>query len=518
MILGHLIERNALCYPRHPAVVFEGKTLTFAQLASNVRRLANALAARGVKRKDRVAILAQNCPQYLEIQGVAETTGIISVGVNYRLSAPEQAAIIGNAEPVALFFEAQYAGRVEELRAWLDPGIHLICIGDAPRGCESYARLLAEGSDAPPRSRAVDDDTAYLIYTSGTTGTPKGVMLGHDGTVEMARWIASASGVSQTDRMLIVMPLYHIGAKIEQLAYTLLGATIVLQRAFEAETILASIATERVTATHLAPVMVQMMLDVPDLQRYDVSSVKTITYASAPMAVALLRRAIGTFGPIFMQVYGMTEQCLATVLYKHQHLLDGTPQDIRRLASAGQPFVGADIRIVRGDGSACAIGEIGEIWTRSKGLMQGYWRNPDGTREAIVDGWMKTGDMGHVDDEGFLAIADRKKDMIISGGENIYPREVEEALLHHPAVREAAVIGVPDAKWGESVMAFVALRPQCAATPADLIEHCRTLIASYKKPRVVQLVDALPRLSSTNKIDKKKLREPYWTGRDRQVS
>jgi acyl-CoA synthetase (AMP-forming)/AMP-acid ligase II len=236
------------------------------------------------------------------------------------------------------------------------------------------------------------------------------------------------------------------------------------------------------------------------------------------MSVPLLRRAHAVFGPIFMQIYGLTEAALGSVLLKHQHVLDGTPKHAKRLASAGQPYLTTRMRIVRSDGTDCDVGEVGEILIKSPTVMQGYWRKPDETAAAMKDGEIRTGDVGYWDESQFLYIVDRKKDMIVSGGENIYSREVEDALLSHPAVAEVAVIGVPDKRWGESVMAFVVLREGHSLSEDEATEHCRQLIASYKKPRFLKVVRSIPRVSSTNKVDKKALREPYWNTQDRQIA
>ncbi len=505
MILGRYVERNARCFPQHPAIVFEGRMLTHLEFAKRVRRLANALAARGIGPGERIAVLSQNCPEYLEAYGAADTAGYIVCGVNYRLALPEQVEILSDCEPAVLFYDPQYAERVSKLKT-----PRMLCVA---WGGE-YEALLASGSEKEPAYRPKPEDTCYLVYTSGTTGRPKGVMHSHRGMVEMTRAISAAHSAQQCDRMLIVMPFYHIGGRIEQLTYHWAGATILLHRAFEPAAVLKNL--QNATSAHLAPVMIQAMLD-QGVKGYDFSSLHTVCYASSPMSVALLKRAIGEFGNIFMQVYGMTEHGLGSILHKHQHKLGGDDTDLKRLASAGQPFPEVDARVVRPDGTDCEVGEIGEVWLRSDTVMQGYWRNPEGTKGVIVDGWFKTGDVGYYDHEQYLFIADRKKDMICSGGENIYSREVEEALAAHPAVAEVAVIGVPDEKWGESVKAFVALKPEARASEADLIEHCRSLIASYKKPRSVEFMKALPRTNSTNKIDKKALREPYWAGRDRRV-
>ncbi len=518
MILADIYERNARCFRDHPAIIFEGRTITFGAYLTRVKRLVNALVAGGLGRQERIAILAQNCPEYAEVHGAAGLSGFIAVGVNYRLAAGEQADILRDAEPAVFIFESSYTERAAELRAALPKGARLLCIGPAPAWAESYEAVVSAAPDSTPAMRAREEDTVFLIYTSGTTGRAKGVMLSNEGQVEQARNQTTVQGAQQDGRMLVVMPFYHIGGTTELLTFWTTATTIVLYRSFDPRVILEAIQRLRITEAHLAPTMIQMMLEVQRETPYDLSSMRTICYASAPMSVALSRQANAVFGRIFVQVYGMSEGGATTALLKHQHHLEGTPRETGRLASAGQQILGCDIRVVRDDGSDCATGEIGEVWGRGKAMMQGYWRNPDATKAAIGDGWMHSGDMGYFDDEHYLFIVDRKKDMIISGGENIYSREVEEALLLHPAVFEAVVIGVPDPKWGESVKACVALKPGARATEEELIEHCKSLIASYKKPRSVDIMAALPHISSTNKIDKKKLREPYWAGQERNVS
>jgi acyl-CoA synthetase (AMP-forming)/AMP-acid ligase II len=291
----------------------------------------------------------------------------------------------------------------------------------------------------------------------------------------------------------------------------------VLKAAFDPDDVLQTIATEKVTAAHFAPVMIQRLLDVLDGHAYNVSTLRCVHYASAPMPVPLLRRALARMGPIFTQAYGMTECLLLTALKPHQHLVSESEGDRRQLASAGQPLLGNDVKIVHDDGSTCEPGEIGEIVFRSPTVMNGYRNKSVLTAEVLRGGWMHTQDLGFMDRENFVYVVDRKKDMIISGGENIYSWEVEEALRAHPDVAEVAVIAVPDTTWGESVKACVQLKPGRAVDEADLIEHTRTLIASYKKPRSIAFVQELPRLFN-GKIDKKALRAPYWRDRDRQVS
>jgi acyl-CoA synthetase (AMP-forming)/AMP-acid ligase II len=517
MIIGDILERNASLYGDLPGLVFEGRRYSHRAFARRVYRAANALFARGIRPQERVAILARNTSDVLEVFGAGEVAGFITVNINHRLSVPEILAIWADAQPCALFFELEFAQAAAALGAKFADLRLAVCLDGAPAGAENYEALLAGVSDAPPPVRAQPDDVAYLIYTSGTTGRPKGVMFQHRAMWEAARTFALESGAAEPVKALIVMPLFHVGARIESLGFMFLGGTIVLHRAFDPQAVLETVQRERITAMHIAPIMVQRILDLPDRARYDVSSLNCVHYASAPMPVPLLRRAIATFGPIFVQVYGMTECLGGTVLKAHQHKIDGSDAERRRLASAGQPYVGTELRIERMDGSEAEVGEIGEVLIRTPALMKGYWNNAAATTEALRGGFMHTQDLGYLNADGFLYIVDRKKDMIISGGENIYSWEVEEALRHHPAVAEVAVIAVPDPEWGEAVKACVVRHEGAAASADELIEHCRARIASYKKPRSVDFIDALPRLFN-GKIDKKALRAAYWRGHERQVS
>lgn len=521
MILGDMIERNARCFPNHPAVLFEGRSLSHRDYARRVKQLINALVARGCAHQSRLAVLSRNCPEYLEVYGAAGWGGYVGLGLNYRLSAAEQIGILQDADPAVFFFEAEYLERTEVLRAQLPAQTLFICFDPLPQAPDwalDYETLLASAQPDPLAHRAHEDDTFLLIYTSGTTGVPKGVMLGNEAQLEQARVQSMSHAATQIDRMLIVMPFYHIGGPTELLTYWVPGATIVLHRTFDAAAVLNSMAQLRVTSAHLAPTMITMMLDVQEHTPVDLSSLHTVCYASAPMSVALSMRARAVMGPIFMQIYGMTEAGLGTTLLKHQHILDGTPQQRARLASAGQAYLGTDLKILADDGRECQTGEVGEVCLRSVSTMQAYWRKPEVTAQTLRDGYLHTGDMGYLDEESFLFIVDRKKDMIISGGENIYSREVEEALLLHEAVAEVAVVGAPDPKWGESVVAAVVFKPGCSATQEALTEHCRAHIAGYKRPKHYQFLAAMPRVPSTNKIDKRALRAPLWQDQQRQVS
>jgi len=516
--LGEFIERNGRDHATKPALIYQGRTFSHAEYRDRSYRLANALYARRLRRQHRVGVLAQNSPAHLEAYAACEVAGFISASVNYRLAGPEVLYILKDSAPSVLIFDAEYSEIVAQVRREMPELRHYIAIGDGgPDWAERYETVLAESSaDAPP-IRARPDDIAYLIYTSGTTGRPKGAMLDHKGQLGFIRAQAMEMNARQTDRILVVMPFYHIGAKCSQLAFGFCGATVILHRSYDIRAVAASIERERTTMAHLAPIMVQDLLDLRDSETYDHSSLRLVLYASGPMAVAQLRRALATYGPIFMQVYGMTETGLGTVLHAHEHVLDGTPEQTRHLSSAGQAALDYQIRVVREDGTDCEPEELGEILIAGPGVMRGYWNNHPATFATLEDGWMHTGDIGTFDKDKFLYVLDRKKDMIISGGENIYPREVEEAIYHHPHVAEVAVVGTPDKRWGESVKAFVVCKQGTSVTEDEIIAHCRTLIASYKKPKQVVFIDALPRLPN-KKIDKKQLRAADWDGRDRQVN
>jgi acyl-CoA synthetase (AMP-forming)/AMP-acid ligase II len=504
LVLADVVERNARLRGGHHAFLFEGNSVSHRDFAARSFALGNALLRLGLGRQARVAILAQNRPEYFEAFAGIGAAGLITVNLNWRLSSLELARIIADAEPDVLIFDQESSALANELRS--APSIrHCIALDEAPGWAHSYAGLLASGSPARPQVAISPDDIESLIYTSGTTGQAKGVMLSHRALLSAATALSWEGDAHTDDRLLIVMPLFHVGGKIEQLSFSLTGATTVLHRSFDPAAVLRSLDGDGITAAHLAPTMIARLLDHPDLAMTAHASLRVVHYASAPMAVPLLRRAIDAFGPVFLQVYGMTECIVASVLKPFQHVLDGDPAQVRRLSSAGQPCFGVEVRTVRPDGTDTALDEPGEILIRAAGLMSGYWNRHALSLSVMRNGWFRTGDVGFQDAAGHLFIADRLKDMIISGGENIYSREVEDALMAHPAVAEASVVGVPDPEWGESVKAWIVLRQDHQADARMLIEHCRTMIASYKKPRFIAFTESFPRLFN-GKVDKKALR------------
>ncbi|HWU80134.1 MAG TPA: AMP-binding protein, partial [Caulobacter sp.] len=429
-------------------------------------------------------------------------SGYILGTVNFRLAPPEIAWVLGDTAPRALVFEAQYAGVVAGLKDSL-PSIEIfVCIGEAPAWAVTYEDFLQTGDPEGAPLEARPDDIAHIIYTSGTTGRPKGVMRSHRAELAMGQCVCLAMDVRPRGRMLEVMPMFHAGAQSSMLAQMWRGGEIHIHRAFDPKAVLEAIQSERITHLHLVPLMVQALVDHPDFDGHDVSSVETILYAAAPMPVPVLRRALARFGPVFVNAWGQTEGT-GTALPKHLHAVDGPMVEL--LGSIGNAYPLTQVRIVGDDGHDCAVGEVGELWIRGEAVMTGYWNNTTATLEAFHDGWLKTGDMGRFDACERVFLVDRKKDMIISGGENIYSQEVERAIAEHPAVAQVAVIGAPDEKWGEAVVAAVILHPGAQASAADLIAHTASLIASYKKPKQVLFLDAFPTLPS-GKVNKVALR------------
>lgn len=505
--LADMLDNNAWKFPDETAFVWNDQRVTHSAFHDRVSRLASGWHRLGLKRQDRIGVLSQNRMEFHEIYGSCEISGFITATVNWRLAIPEMVYIINDGAPEVLVFEIEYAETVAQMKEQLTTVKHYVCIGGSPEFATPYEDVLASGDPSGVPFRPLPDDVAFLIYTSGTTGRPKGVMLSHKGQVAAAEILGSDMLNSPDDRLLIMMPLFHIGAKVIQLAQHWRAGMVVLQKGFEPREILEAIDREKITVTHMAPTMVQTLLDSSDIGDADTSSLRMIVYAAAPMPVPVLKRGLEIFGPVFQQQFGQTEG-IGTTLLAHQHRPHGTKRDLEILTSVGQVSPRVNIRIVDDDGEDVAKGEVGEILLTSPAIMKGYWNNTVATLETLRDGWVHTGDVGRLDGEGFLYLVDRKKDMIVSGGENIYSREVEEAVITHDAVSEVAVIGVVDEKWGEAVMAIVVLKAGASAHSDELIEHCKTQIASYKKPRHIQFAEEIVKLPS-GKIDKVRLRKLY---------
>jgi len=516
--LAELLTRAERQFPGKSAIIHGDRQLSFAQVGEAANRLASALVHRlGVRKGSRVGLLLPNCPEFTITDWALIRAGLVRVPANPRLAAAEIEYILKDSGANVVVYHSDYASVVESIRPNLPEARHFIAIGAAAAGSLHWDGVLAQGQ---PESFHVDtdmDDPYMILYTSGTTGRPKGAT-----TTLRSRWFTiftsaeNENFVEPSDVMLHVASLGH-GSGTKVLNHYVKGATNIYLPKFTAEIFCQTVQRHRVTTTWLVPTIIGMLLDFPERQKYDLSSLRTIVYGGAPMPVERLKEALQCFGPIFVQVFGLSETPHPIVSMGKGEHVTGTPEQLdRRLGSAGRPSIGVEVRLVTEDGREAAPGEVGEIAARGDNVMTGYWGKPEATAEVMKNGWFYTGDLAVADEEGYISIVDRKKDMIISGGYNVYPREVEEALYKHSAVRECAVIGVPDPKWGEAVKAVVSLKAGHPATAEDLLEHCRVWLAGYKKPQSVDLLDELPK-SPNGKILKRELRKPYWEGRRRSI-
>jgi len=505
--VADFLRRNALYFRDEPAFRFEGAIRTHGELVRRGTKLANAFYALGLRRQERVAVLAMNCLEFCEIYAAVELSAYVAAAVNYRLAAAEIATTLNDASPKILIFEDRYIDVIDQIRPQLTTIEHFICIGAAPDWATAYETILEGGREDTVPYTPRPTDLCYLLYTGGSTGRPKGVMVSQAGAVGFAELIALSTQAGPSDRCLLMMPLCHSGAKNMQLAFHKQSCAVTILPGFDAEKVLQAINDQRISITHMAPSLIKQVLDHPSVSKCDLTSLRAICYSAAPMPIPVLKQGLELLGPVFLQMYGQTEGS-GTVLPARLHRPDGTERDLRRLGSIGIPGANVSIRLVDDEDRDVPVGQPGEILLRHTSVMAGYWNNSAATAETLRGGWLHTGDMAKFDEDGFLYLVDRKKDMIISGGENVYSREVENALYLHPAVAEAVVIGIPDPKWGEAVHAVVALKPGEAATEGELVAHCRTLIAGYKRPRSFDFLRELPKMP-TGKIDKVAIRNTY---------
>jgi long-chain acyl-CoA synthetase len=519
MNLGDILTASALVHPENTALVWdEGRgRRTYRELNERADALASALASGlGVQRGDRVALMMYNGPTLLETMFGIWKAGATVVPLNARFTPDEVAYHVADSASTVLIGGRDFAAQLIEMRPRIEAGT-LVLEGGGEGAIDLDGIAAAHAGQAPPQVDVADDDVAWIAYTSGTTGRPKGAMLTHGCLSFVAvSWLADLQRLEPEDVGLYAAPLTH-GAGIMALAFTMKACTQVLLQptGFDPARFLATIARERVTHTWLVPTQVKMVLDHPGLDQADLSTLQTIVYGGAPMHVEHLKEAIRRIGPVFVQLFGQTETPMtATYLRREEHIVDGPGSE--RLASCGHVRSGMEVAILDAEDRRLPPGEIGEICVRGPAVMKGYWQRPEATAETLRNGWLHTGDIGRLDDHGYLYIMDRSKDMLISGGLNVYPREIEEVLLRHPGVTEVAVIGVPNEQWGETAMAVVVCADGAQVTEADLKDFASEHLAPYKKPRAFEFVASLPK-TTYGKIDKKALRAPHWAGRERMV-
>ena len=503
------------------AFTYGNEEVSFAELDEGANRVANGLAALGVKPGDRVAFLGKNHPLYFEAFVGAARIGAVMTPVNWRLAPPEVAYILDNCGAQVVFIGEGFAELLASIRGDC-PQVEQVIGIDAPDYSGSDYRIWRDGFSAtPPTHRVREGDDALQLYTSGTTGKPKGAVMTH-GSVLSSR-DATASGAEmrnwQTpipgDVTLLAMPCFHISGTGTGIGTMVAGTNSIVLPEYDPTKALDLIANFNISKIFLVPAAIQILLNHPKVNEVDFSRLKYVTYGASPIPLELMREAMRVLGCGFVQMYGMTETSGTIVaLDPEDHVPEGSP----RMRSVGKPLAGVEIKIIDEAGNPVPVGTVGEIATRSSKNMRGYWNNPDATASTIdAEGWLRTGDAGYLDEDGYLYIHDRVKDMIISGGENVYPAEVENALYSHPKVADVAVIGVPDAKWGEAVKACVVVKQGETLTEAELIAHARQHIAGYKCPKSVDFIAALPR-NPSGKILRRELRAPYWVSKDRAVN
>ena len=508
------LERARLVRHDAAAVVDGERSLTYGALAARVGALGAALDELGLDEGARVGYLGVNSLPHLECWLAVPAFGRVLVDLNFRLAVEELAFLVDDSGIAILVSDAAQLDVARGLRRRC-AGLRQLILdapGPSPEDCLAYEDLLARPAAPPPGVET--DALAAISYTGGTTGTPKGVMLSHGNLLANAQHNLIATGHRPEHRFLHVPPMFHVAGTANVFACTWVGATQVVVPRFDARAVLAAVERERITHTVLVPTMLAMLLEAPEFNAADLSSLRNVQYAASPISPELQRRALERLPCEIAQFYGMTEAAPTVT-----HL---TPEDHRRggprLASMGVPVAGVQVEVRGPGGDRVPAGEVGELWIRGPNVMLGYWNRPDATVEALVDGWYRSGDIVRGDGDGYLYMVDRAKDMIITGGENVYSIEVEAVLSEHRDVLEAAVFGIPDARWGEAVHAVVTVGPGSSVGVEELVAHTRRRIAGFKVPRSIELrAEPLPK-SGAGKVLKSQLRDAFWPGHERRVS
>ncbi|MFQ5666944.1 MAG: long-chain-fatty-acid--CoA ligase [Candidatus Binatia bacterium] len=517
MNTSNFVSIPAAMFAEQEILVFEAQRLTYGQLWDDIQRLANALRAIGVCPGDCVAVLHTNSHRFVEAYYATAAAGGIFLPLNYRAKLPELTYMVTTARAKVLLVGDRYLDVVAQLRPQLTSVETYVAMETPHDGMLHLDRMIAEASPAWDSPEVDDEDTTILMYTSGTTALPKAVLLTYnDFTAYVTANVELADGTPRGTSLLCV-PLYHIAGTTAVMTNMFTGRKLVLLRQFDAGEWLRAVEREQVTHAFLVPTMVKQLIDHPDFSQHDLSSLQNLSYGGAAMPFPVIRRAIELFPKTvgFVNAFGQTETTSTlTVLGPDDHRLDGTPEEVerrlKRLKSIGRPLPDVELKIVDEQGQELPAGQVGELWVRTPRVMKGYGGR-GGTAPPLRDGWLPTRDMGWLDEDGYIFLAGRKDDMIIRGGENIAPAEVEAVLYSHPGVDEAAVVGIPDVEWGQRVAAIVVPRPGVTLTTEELTDFCRQRLASFKKPEVIQFADVLPK-NPLGKVLKKDLREQLAGG------
>jgi long-chain acyl-CoA synthetase len=502
--------------PDRPALTLGDRTLTFGELDRRSSQVAQALAAEGIGPDDRVAFLDKNGVEYFELLLGGGKLNAVNVAVNWRLAPPEVAGIVQDAQAKVFIVGEEFVPVLDKIEAELTGVKKIVVIGGHARHQDYESWVSAQPAD-DPGIESKPEDVAFQLYTSGTTGLPKGVMLTNANLFSLLPYAAPDWGFDENSVNLVAMPLFHIGGSGYATVGLFVGCHTILMREVDPMAMLQLIPEKDITNVFAVPAVLQFMLMVPGVGEMDFSALRTIVYGASPISVEVLSKSIETFGCDFIQAYGMTETTGAIVcLMPEDH--DPHGPNAHRLRAAGKAMSGVELRLVTPEGDDAEVGEVGEIWARTGQNMKGYWQKPDETAATVTpDGWLKTGDAGYLDTDGYLYIHDRVKDMIISGGENVYPAEIENALMSHPSIADVAAIGVPSEKWGETVKAIVVRAEGADPTPEEIIAFSRERLAGFKCPTSVEFVGELPR-NPSGKILRRELRAPFWEGKERGVN
>jgi acyl-CoA synthetase (AMP-forming)/AMP-acid ligase II len=506
---------TAIC-PDRDAIVFEGKRSTYSDTSERVNRLSNALVELGAKKGDRVAILQVNCPEIVESYFATAKLGGIFVPLNFRAKTDELSYMLSNSEANLLFVGKRYLDMARTMLPDLTTIEQCICLDSKETDMPFFDDLITSSSTEEVCADIGDEDITILMYTAGTTGRPKGVPLRYDAFVSYVLGNVDPASPDTEEKNLLTVPLYHVAGIQGMLAAIYGGRTLVMMRQFEVREWLETVQRERATRAMLVPTMLKTVIDYPDFTKYDLSSLQVITYGAASMPFEVISKAIKVMPWVkFINAFGQTETASTiTALGPEDHLIQGTEEErerkLKRLASSiGRPLPDVEVKILDEEGNELPAGQIGEIVAKGPRIMKGYWHDELKTKQAFTpDGWLITGDRGWMDEEGYIFLAGRADDMIIRGGENISPEEVEDVLHSHPKVEEAAVIGAADLEWGQQPRAIIVLKKGEVATAEEIIEYCRSKLASFKRPRSVVFVDSLPR-NPMGKVLRKTLREQY---------
>lgn len=515
--LADIIRVHGKGRPDQLCMIDGATELTWKDLYERTQRVANGLRALGVGSGDRVAFLEKNSIAHFELLFGAALVNAVCVDVNWRLAPPEVEYIVNNAEAKVLVVGSEFTAIADAIAPNLTTSKKTLVIGEHAT-FENWNTWLEAQELGDPGIQQTADDIAFQLYSSGTTGLPKGVLLSNENLFAISELIDDIWAMDPDSINMAAMPLFHIGGGGWAVAGMTKGCVTVVVRDMIPSEIVRLIGEKRITHTFLVPVVLQMMAAVPGADTADYSSLEVIAYGASPISEAVLARSVELFKCKFWQAYGLTETTGAVInLPPEDH--DPNGKNKHRLRSCGVPGPGVEVRIVDNDTNTdCEVGEVGEIWIRTKQNMVGYWKRPEDTAKAITpDGWFKSGDAGYVDADGYVYIHDRVKDMIVSGGENVYPAEVENVLMSHPGIADVAVIGIPHDKWGETAMAIVVKNPEVAVSEEEIIAFSHERLAKFKCPTRVEWIAALPR-NPSGKILKKDLREPYWVGQERRVN